>query len=422
MLVLPLPVYRSPEGLFIDAQAYNGLHHWLTNFGKMILCLPELPIASAPANVVPLPPEAFDGRYRIVCLPDRRRPIGFFRDLASVTRTLDAALDESTHRCFAIGGLFGDWGAVAALRAHRKRLASSVWADRVESQVTRFAAQHSHGPRKLLRLSTAIAMKYFERAVIRRTALGLFHGADCYEAYARFSASPHIVHNIHLSSSARISPDALAAKVEHRRGPMRIVYAGRAHAEKGVLDWVETLRRIAAQGVAFDATWYGDGPDLAAARAAVSQAGLERQIAFPGAMHDRSALMRALREADMFLFCHKTPESPRCLIEALISGTPIIGYDSAYPRDLIHKHQGGRLTEGNPTALADAVVGLTADKMALGALTRNAAADGYPFTDEEVFRHRADLIRAATDDAGARATRPDRKQTWRYANAMLGRA
>ncbi len=422
LLVLPMPVYRCLDGLHIDAQAYNGLGHWLTNFDRMILCLPERPITAAAGAVVPLEPDAFDGRCRIICLPDQRHPLGFLRELAPVVRTLDTAIDESTHRSFAIGGLFGDWGAIAALLAHRKGVVASIWADRVESQVTRFAAQQSRGPRKLLRLANAFAMKHFERMVIRRSTIGLFHGADCFAAYARFSAAPHIVHNIHLSSSARITPDALVAKAQHRRGPMRIVYAGRAHAEKGVLDWVETLRLVANRGAAFTATWFGDGPDLEVARAAVASYGMQRSVSFPGALHDRDLLMRTLREADVFLFCHKTPESPRCLIEALISGTPIVGYDSAYPRDLIHKHRGGRLTTSRPAPLAETLLALIADKPALAALTENAAADGYPFTDTEVFRHRADLIRSATAIGLKRARRARSVPAWRDTDAVLRRA
>jgi glycosyltransferase involved in cell wall biosynthesis len=385
----------------------------------MILCLPEQDAASAPADVVTLHRDAFGGRLQIVCLPDRRRALGFFRELGAVVRMLDRLIDESTHRSFAIGGLFGDWGAVAALRANRKRVDASVWADRVESQVTRFAADRARGPRRLLRRTTALAMKHYERFVIRRSALGLFHGADCFAEYAAFSPSPHLVHNIHLSESARIAPAALAAKVARPAGPLRIVYAGRAHADKGVFDWIETLADAARRGVAFDATWYGDGPELDAARAAVRAVELDARIAFHGALHDRAALMARIGEADLFLFCHKTPESPRCLIEALISGTPIVGYDSNYPRDLIGGHGGGLLTEGAPQALADAVARLAGDRALLGRLVRDAAADGYPFTDTEVFRHRSNLIKAGTassshsrDTSLRSVARPPRSAPW----------
>ena len=94
------------------------------------------------------------------------------------------------------------------------------------------------------------------------------------------------------------------------------------------------------------------------------------------------------------LFCHKTPESPRCLIEALTCGTPIVGYDSAFPRELIEANGGGSLVaRDDVAALATAVIGLAQDRRQLAALIHAAARDGAQFDDETVFRHRSELIR-----------------------------
>ncbi|WP_375427107.1 glycosyltransferase [uncultured Sphingomonas sp.] len=396
LLVLPLPVYGSGENGLIDRQAHNGIHRWLDNFNSLIICMPALGVEVAPADVVALRESDFDGRVRVIRLPNSRAPLSFARSLRGVSAILDELVDQSTHLSFAIGGLFGDWAAIAALRAHRKGRTFSIWTDRVESEVTRFHASTSRGVRRIYWSAIAFAMKRYERLIVRRATIGLFHGADCYAAYARFSRAPHLVHDIHLGESDRIAPAELDAKIARPNGPLRIIYAGRAHAEKGIFDWIETLSTIARRGVEFTAHWYGDGPALEAARVAVSSAGLDQSIFLPGAIYDRELLLRKIREADIFLFCHKTPESPRCLVEALISGTPIVGYDSAYPRDLIKRHQGGMLTEGEPQRLADVIERLAIDRSMLASLIRTAGADGHPFNDTEVFRHRSDLIKAAT--------------------------
>lgn len=397
LLVLPLPVFCSGHDRLIDRQAHNGIHRWLDNFDNIIVCMPALEIACAPADVVALREIDFGGRCKIVSLPEgRRRPISFAKSLREVQGVLDVLIDKSTHLSFAIGGLFGDWAAVAALRAHKRGRAFSVWTDRVESQVTQFHASKSRGLRKLYWSATAFAMKHYERFIIRRATLGLFHGADCYAAYCRFSRNAQLVHNIHLSESARIQPAELDKKIRRSRLPVHIVYAGRAHAEKGVCDWIETLALLAQRNVDFSATWFGDGPDLEAARGAVATAGLRAVVKFAGALYDRDLLLDFIQDADIFLFCHKTQQSPRCLIEALISGTPIVGYESMYPRDLIRHNGGGVLTKGEPQQLADAVEQLVADHSALARLTRAAAADGHPFTDTSVFRYRSDLIKSET--------------------------
>lgn len=395
LLVLPVPVFRVGEDLFFDSQAQNGLQQWLRNFDRIILAV--IARNGQPlGGTTPLRLSDYGGRCELVLLPERYGIAQFLLALPTIVPTLDKLIDRSTHLHFAIGGLAGDWAAVGALLAHRKGRTGSVWTDRVESEVTRLRASTDHGLRRIYRSAIAYGMKHYERFVIRRTALGLFHGADCFNAYAAFSPNPHLVHDIHLKPDARITPTALAAKCEgatHGR-PLNIVYAGRAHPDKGVMDWIEALLALRQTDVPYVATWYGDGPELEAARRRVQDLGLSDRVHFPGRSDDRESLMRALQMADIFLFCHKTPESPRCLIEALISGTPIFGYRSAYPEDLIAKHGGGTLTPMDPQLLAEAVRSIDSNRERLQSLFGQAASDGYPHTDEDVFRHRADLIKA----------------------------
>jgi glycosyltransferase involved in cell wall biosynthesis len=129
-------------------------------------------------------------------------------------------------------------------------------------------------------------------------------------------------------------------------------------------------------------------------RARVECGPLAGRVHLPGFLRDRGQILEAMRDAHLMLFCHKTPESPRCLIEALTSGTPIVGYASAFPRELIKANGGGLLMPlDDPEALGRAVVRLAGDRAALADLIRRAACDGSPFDDETVFRHRSELIR-----------------------------
>ena len=163
---------------------------------------------------------------------------------------------------------------------------------------------------------------------------------------------------------------------------------------KGPLDWLEVLDSVHRAGVDFEAQWLGDGTELDTLRAQIVEKGLENRIMAPGFTSDRAAILAALRAADIFLFCHKTPESPRCLIEALASGTPIVGYDGAFARDLISGNGGGVLAPLNDAvALAKQVIELACEPVRRATMVRNAAADGAPFDDVSVFRHRSELIR-----------------------------
>ncbi|WP_010215967.1 glycosyltransferase [Sphingomonas sp. PAMC 26621] len=395
LLVLPLPIWRCDGILYLDTQALNGLRMWLKNFNRLILCVPQIEVGSQPVGT-----SRWDGQVdaescQLFTLPNRRTIFGFLIALPGGARLLTNLINRSSHLHFAIGGLAGDWAAIGALIARYKQRRAAIWTDRVESQVTHFQAQEAHGLKRAYRLATSFVMKHFERFVIKRSSLGLLHGADCYEAYAQFSPCPQLVHNIHLSPAARIKPDVLARKVSAitESRPLRILYAGRAHGDKGVRDWIDTLHLAAQHGVVFQARWLGDGPKLAEARSYVEELGLQNRISFPGHSSDREAFLAELQAADVFLFCHQTSESPRCLIEALLSGTPIVGYASSYPEDLISKHAGGVLTKKTPEALAAALSSLSADRPQLRELVVAASRDGAPFTDEDVFRHRAELMK-----------------------------
>jgi glycosyltransferase involved in cell wall biosynthesis len=71
-----------------------------------------------------------------------------------------------------------------------------------------------------------------------------------------------------------------------------------------------------------------------------------------------------------------------------------VGYDSAYPRDLILENNGGELTPLNDVgALAQQVAALANDRGRLARLIENSYRDGAYFSSEAVFKHRSDLIK-----------------------------
>lgn len=397
LLVLPLPIHVTGDGIFfLERQACNGLRLWLDNFDRVTICCAAVRTDKPPTDALPLKDAVPADRLTVVLLPSAHTPLRFLRVLPRARGVLSELIDTHRYLHFAIGGLWGDWGSIGAVMAARRGRPAAIWTDRVESAVMRFQSLERRGLRRLYRRFNAWGAARLEQYVIRRSTLGLFHGSDTYRAYAPFSPDPHVVHNIHLGPDARIDATALVEK-QHRvlsDTPVRIIYGGRLHPDKGVADWIAVLARIAEAGTPFDAVWYGDGPVLAEARAMVEARGLADRVRFPGPTASHGALVAALQDADIMLFCHKTPESPRCLIEALLSGTPIVGYNSAYPSDLIAAHGGGVLTQANDVnALADALAELIDDRPQLATLMRQAAADGWPMVDVEIFGHRAQLIK-----------------------------
>lgn len=395
LLYAPVPLFRSGGEIWLERQAVNGLRLWAANFDRVTVMMP-LAAEPPPAGWIRQGETAGAlDRVRLEPVPMAFRPDRFLRHLPATRARIRDLIGQARYLSFAIGGLFGDWGAVSCLEAHRMGRDFAVWTDRVESEVVRRGSGTGRLRRRLMARLLHRPMAMLERNVIEKAALGLFHGRATYDAYAGFSRNPHVVHNIHLSPADHIPAAMLAQKAAAAaQGPLRLCHVGRADDMKGPLDWVEVLGRVAAAGVDLSATFLGEGSRLEAMRARIGALGLGDRVAFPGFVDDRAAVLAALRAAHLFLFCHKTPESPRVLIEALASGCALAGYDGAFARDLIAGNGGGVLAPlGDVSGLAERVIALDRDRGRLAELIRRAARDGAPFTDEAVFRHRSDLIR-----------------------------
>jgi colanic acid/amylovoran biosynthesis glycosyltransferase len=143
-----------------------------------------------------------------------------------------------------------------------------------------------------------------------------------------------------------------------------------------------------------EAKWYGDGPMIEELHDLVSKRGLSAWISFPGNVSVRSEVLDICRAANLFVFCHLAPESPRCLIEALMCGLPILGFESAYAKALTSPYGGGATVPIADTgALAELVKKYVSDKDARNNLSRAALLSGKQFSEQSVFRHRSELIK-----------------------------
>ncbi|GAB5432341.1 MAG: hypothetical protein EpisKO_17110 [Epibacterium sp.] len=391
----PVPVYRDAGTLYIERQAVNGLRLWSQHFSRVTVLMPEKN-HDVPKGWIPVDMALADlPAVRLETVPSAFTPLQFLRAWRREHRRIGALVAEASYLSFAIGGLFGDWGAVCALEALRQRKRFAIWTDRVESDVLRKSRDWGDWKQRLKSRLYSRPMAWLERALISRAALGLFHGRETFDSYAGFSPNPQLVHDIHISGRDHIRTSALQKKLSGLGArPLRIVYAGRAEGMKGPGDWISVLERLAVLNIPFEAEWLGEGSCLAMMRNRVRRAGLEDQVRLPGFLEDHAEVRARLQRADVFLFCHKTAESPRCLIEALTGATPIVGYEGGYARDLIAGHGGGILVpQGDTERLAQTLSMLQGAPDTLATLMQSAHLEAAPFTDEKVFAHRCDLIR-----------------------------
>ena len=399
LFVTAVRLRRGANGLQIDDQTAAGLCRWADHFssvtfaGILIDGAKEDQTSATWVDVADLPCFA---RLSFIGLPYAYKLKPFLSTYRQTRQTLAEAIRRSDHLSFTLGYLVGDWAAVAAREAIAQGRRYAVWFDRVEHEVLRNLLPNFHLRRRVKERLTIPVMVRYHRYLTRRGTLGLFQGRETYDALAGHSRNPACVYDVHTHVTDLIDVSALQRKKARiaSGAPLRICYVGRAAAMKGPQDWVAALAHAARAGVPFEARWLGDGPLVEDMRDVIRQNGLEGTIRLEGYVGDRDTVLSAMRESDLFVFCHKTPESPRCLIEALVCGCPIVGYDSPYPRGLIADAGGGLLTPQNdPAALGRVIAQLHADRAGLADLVGKAAVNGARFDEESVYRQRADLIR-----------------------------
>jgi hypothetical protein len=399
-LVLPVPFHSVDGRLYVEAQAANGLDRWADYFAQVKVAAPVIPetLLSSLSGFVWRPVDTLENGSRIECqaLPWAYSPKEFLREYKRTRKLIAASIAASQHLQFAIGGLIGDWAALAAIEAVRQRRRYAIHTDRVEHEVVLKTASSASALRRVKIALEAPAMKRYHRYVIERCSLGLWHGDDCYRAYSPWCRQSHLIHDIHTKQTDLIGAVALAGKVEEVRSgaTLKLCYAGRLDPMKAPLEWLAAIATARDRGAKLQATWYGEGTMLAEALAERSRLGLDDVVEFGGFVADRATMLAHLRAAHALVFTHVTPESPRILLESLVSGTPIVGYDNAYAVNLLEATGGGARVKLHDTeALGALIASLAEDRERLAAITLDAATTGSHFTDAAVFSERSELLK-----------------------------
>lgn len=398
LLVTAVRLRRGPRGLQLDNQTCAGLCRWAEHFehvtfaGIVIPGETEDETSTTWYDVADLP---VINRISFLPLPLAYRVRPFASQYRQTRASLAQAIRQSHHLSFTVGYLVGDWAAVAALEAIAQRRKFAIWFDRVEHDVLRNALPTLPFQRRVKETATLPLMMRYHEYLLSKSSLALLQGMDTFEAYANCSPNPACVYDVHTQPADFITQADLAEKLAgvHAGEKLRIVYVGRAAVMKGPLDWVRALAKAKSEGLAFEARWLGDGPMLEEAKQLARSLGLEAEVQFLGFVSDQDLILGSLHNAHILMFCHKTKESPRCLIEALVSGCPIVGYAGAYPAGLVAGEGGGLFSPLDDVgALAANLLQLDRDRPLLAKLIEQAARSGLRFEEAKLYRERAVLI------------------------------
>jgi colanic acid/amylovoran biosynthesis glycosyltransferase len=146
-----------------------------------------------------------------------------------------------------------------------------------------------------------------------------------------------------------------------RPGPVRILSVGRLVAKKGHEVALAALAAARSRLPPFTFDVIGDGPLAGPLASLVSELRLDDVVRLHGAQ-DGTVVRRFLAEADVFLLASRTaPDgdregTPVSLIEAQAVGLPVVSTRHSGIPEVVAEGGGVLVREGDPTALADALV------------------------------------------------------------------
>lgn len=389
LLVIPSVVLLDEGKLKVEADFCNNLRAYTRNFESVTFACPALKPEQNQGYVLrSVPIEEIPHGARYLRLPYTYREDThlwhYFRTRQLLRREIALAdyLLFSPHAPF-------DWPTLAAREAVRAGRSFDIECDLDWNNLMNFRiAQTPVGPKRLRVKLLAKRMKQDVDFCLAHSALALLQGKEVFEAYKGSASNPHMVLNVQVDRKDHIEAEELEHKLARIRSgaPLRIVYAGRMNERKGALDWVRAIR---SSGASVSATWLGDGPD----REAMFSEAEGLSISFPG-VRPRNEIMAAMRQADIFLFCHKVAESPRCLSEALASGAPLVGYRSLFPEGLVETTGGGEFVPlGDWRKLGALIAKLDQDRERLSSLVQAAAVTGKALDRDKAMQARVNLIK-----------------------------
>jgi colanic acid/amylovoran biosynthesis glycosyltransferase len=389
LIVIPSVVITDGKDLRVEADFVNNLQIYSSNFESVVFACPALSedqnegyiLRSVPIREIPF-------NTHFVRIPYTYREDVHLSHYFSTRRLLRKLIAEADYLLFSPHAPF-DWPTLAAREAIRSGRKFDIECDLDWNNLMRFRIAQTRS--KLKRARVRLLAKLLKRDVdycLAHSAVALLQGKEVFEAYRDIAPNPRMVLNVQVDERDHIPAKELQEKIARIRSgaPLKIIYAGRINERKGALDWVKAVR---SSGLDISATWYGDGPD----RESMKSEATGLPIVMRG-VRPRNEIMEAMRESDVFLFCHKVAESPRCLSEALASGIPIVGYRSAFPQGLVEAHGGGAFVDiGDWQGLGSLIAELDHDRDRLVSLVLAAAATGRSLDRNSAMQHRIDLIK-----------------------------
>ncbi|MFO0910147.1 MAG: glycosyltransferase [Isosphaeraceae bacterium] len=186
-------------------------------------------------------------------------------------------------------------------------------------------------------------------------------------------------------------PNTGASATGKGMNPPRILAIGKLHERKGFHDLVQACSHLRDQGIPFQCTIAGAGPELRRLEAMVKRNGLTDCVTLTGEPVRPDALPGLLSTARVFaLPCTRDAQGgmdglPQILIEALLCGVPVVSTRLVGIPDLVRHAETGLLVDPGDTQAADSLHVTLGSSVAAARLGSKGREDGRTSVETSPF-------------------------------------
>lgn len=386
LLVLHIAVYRDADGVrWTDRLWYKDLIEHVVYINNFTLACPCIDVDTPPSDQV----KVDDARVQFVDLPGRRKlTLGLLSTASRIWRAVGQA--DVVHT--GLGGWLpvslGNLTLMAATL--RKRF---VFVN-IESSPWRLVP----GVRAswLEKLKAGVA-EWVNRRWIERADLAIFTQARYKQTLmTRHLDRGHVIHASWIDAAIIASPaqaeKSWADKFSGGRTHLKILFAGRVNAAKGITVLLEAMHELDARGLAIELHIIGEGELLGACentRATLKSVRIKLVDSIPYGPE----FFSFLRGYEAVVVPSVTDEQPRIVYDAYSQAVPVLASNTDGLRDCVEDGVTGRLCQPNDAlALASLIEWAAVDPLRLKALGLAGLARSHQMTHQQMHRRRLKLL------------------------------
>jgi glycosyltransferase involved in cell wall biosynthesis len=379
-----LPFYRNSAGsLFANELWQKDLRMHLAYLGNLMIACPCL-LREPPTDAVSLD----HLRFEVIEMPVQRSAKDGLKKLPVILRQLWLAVGRATvvHSTIA-GWPFPMGWLVLPIAIVRGKLRVIV----VESAPWRLQSGLAAGWRKRLR---AGVQEVLGRWFVRNASLTIFT-QDEYRRSMMGGNSPrgHVIPASWIDEENVLDDLAALALWKNKRllPHLRILFAGRLVAEKGLQVLLDAMAQLNAEGFQIALDILGDGPQRKDCDELKALTGRSIRINTLGVVPYGEPFLLQVRGYDAVVIPSISDEQPRLVFDAYSQAVPVLASSTPGLRSCVREGETGRFFAPNDAhSLAELLKSVTRDELAKMGL--RCLSEARSMTHEEMHRKRAALL------------------------------